>query len=394
MFLKNKKRWILLAIIVLLIVFRLFLPRIVKHEVNKVLANMEGYTGHVEDVDINLYRGAYAINHIVIEETSEDKENIPFFKAGKIDFSVEWAALFDGSIVGEVIVNNADLNFYKKASGEVETGEENDWVQTVKDLMPLKINRLELQNSRVHYIDKYASPNVDIYFKKLYGFVTNLSNSTNSTKTLPSHMEVRSTSIGGGYFKLSGDINALKEIPDFDLNIQFEKVDLTSLNDFIKAYGKFDVEQGNFNFYSEILLINEKLTGYIKPLVQNLEVLDWQAENRSLLGTIYEAVVGITAEVFENQGTDQIGSRVPISGTLEKTEASVWPAIFSLLRNAFIRPLQHRVDQSLKLQGGVSLSGEELTKEEQKQFEKNQRQKEKEEKKKQKEKDGGGFLGL
>ena len=142
MAIKHKKTWIIIGIVLALIIFRLFLPLIIENQVNKTLQNMDGYTGHVEDIDLSLYRGAYAINNIVIEETAEDKENIPFFEAKTIDFSVEWSALFDGAIVGEIEFHNAKLNFYKKASGEVEAGEENDWVETVKELMPLKINRM------------------------------------------------------------------------------------------------------------------------------------------------------------------------------------------------------------------------------------------------------------
>lgn len=392
---RHKKTWLIVGIVLLLIIIRILLPYFIKYEINKMLANLDGYYGHVEDVDLNLYRGAYAIDFIEIYEKEDDRPDIAFFKAETIDFSVEWSALFDGEIVGEVIALNPVLNFYTKPGGEVETGEENDWIATVKEFMPLTINRLEVINGQVNYIDKYSSPQVDLDFSTMYGVVTNLTNATDSVSTLPSNVEVRSKVVGDGEFHLSGRVNALKEIPDFDMDLTIEGVELVKLNDFFKAYAKFDVEEGRFDFYSEVVLINSELKGYVKPIITDIKVLDWKNENESLLGTIYQAVVGLAAEVLESHGEkEQVASKVPISGTLDTTKASVWPAIFSLLKNAFINPLKGKVDQSLKFQGGVSLSGDDLSEEEQKAFEKRQKQEKKEEKKRKKKDKDGGFLGL
>lgn len=393
MHIKHKKTWLILGILALLIIIRILLPIFIENQINKMLANLNGYHGHIEDVDLNLYRGAYSIDSVNIYEESENRPDIAFFTAETMDFSVEWDALFDGEIVGEVVAVNPILNFYLKAGGKVETGKGNDWVETVKNLMPLTINRLEVISGKVRYVDKYSEPEVDLYFNGLHGVVTNLTNATDIGKTLPSSIEVRSGTIGGGKLELNGNLNAIKETPDFDLNISIEGVELVKLNNFFIAYADFDVESGGFDFYSELVLIDGHLDGYIKPLITDIEVLDWQNENESLLGTVYQAIVGLGAEILESHGKkEQVASKVPISGTLDTTKAAVWPAIFSLLGNAFIQPLKSKVDQSLKYQGGVSLSGEQLSKEEQKEFEKRQKREKKEEKNKKK--DEGGFLGL
>ena len=48
------KRWlkILLGVLIVLVAFRLALPYIVLRYANKTLAEMDGYYGHVEDIDI------------------------------------------------------------------------------------------------------------------------------------------------------------------------------------------------------------------------------------------------------------------------------------------------------------------------------------------------------
>jgi len=65
----KKKRYALpIIIILLLIVFRLFLPTIVKSYVNGVLADIPGYHGAVEDIDISLIRGAYVIHNLYLNK--------------------------------------------------------------------------------------------------------------------------------------------------------------------------------------------------------------------------------------------------------------------------------------------------------------------------------------
>ena len=44
------------------------LPSIVKNYVNKELNDLPGYSGSVEDIDIHLLRGAYAIDGLVLKK--------------------------------------------------------------------------------------------------------------------------------------------------------------------------------------------------------------------------------------------------------------------------------------------------------------------------------------
>jgi len=47
-----------MVIILVLVIFRILLRYILLHYANKTLANVPGYYGHVEDIDVSLYRGA------------------------------------------------------------------------------------------------------------------------------------------------------------------------------------------------------------------------------------------------------------------------------------------------------------------------------------------------
>ena len=72
-----------------LIVIRILLPYIVLKVVNNKLAELDGYTGHVRDIDLALIVGSYKIKDIKLEKTG-GKIPVPFFAAEVIDLSVEW----------------------------------------------------------------------------------------------------------------------------------------------------------------------------------------------------------------------------------------------------------------------------------------------------------------
>src|ERR1700741_92621 len=94
----KRKRWKIsvLSIILLLVIARLVMPYFVLKYVNKTLAEIRGYYGHVEDIDIALIRGAYKINDLLIvkvDTITNQRDTTPFFKAPVIDLSVEWKGI-------------------------------------------------------------------------------------------------------------------------------------------------------------------------------------------------------------------------------------------------------------------------------------------------------------
>src|SRR5690606_39605074 len=94
--LKKAPKKILIALgilIIVLILIRIALTYVVKDYVNKELDNIPEYKGSIEDVDINLWRGAYQIQGVKLLKTT-GKIPVPFFSADEIDLSVEWGAIF------------------------------------------------------------------------------------------------------------------------------------------------------------------------------------------------------------------------------------------------------------------------------------------------------------
>jgi len=385
--LKIKKKWIILgSILILLVVGRLMLPYFVTRYVNKVLARIEGYEGSISGVDIHLIRGAYVIHDLELFKVNGN-DKVPFISLPVTDLSVEWQALFKGSIVGEVIFERPKLNFIggdggetKEPGNDTQTGEDVDWTEPIKELMPLQINRFEIQDGTVAFFDFTTKPKVDIHLDSLQVLATNLNNAERQKERLPSSIIASATSVGGGKLNINMNINVLKEIPDLDLNLKFEQVDMKALNDFFIAYSKVDIERGTFNLYSELAVNDAELTGYVKPIAQDIKVVDWKKDKEKPLNLIWQSIVGVVVEFFENQKENQFATKVPLQGNLKDIKSGVWPTIWNVFRNAFVQAFERNTDNTIKFaDSGTKVQQEQVKKEKSPKEERKERRKKKRE---------------
>ncbi|MBA3704532.1 MAG: DUF748 domain-containing protein [Bacteroidetes bacterium] len=345
----KKKRIILASILVLLIIFRIMLPQIVLKYVNKKLAKLTEYFGHVNDIDIALIRGAYVIKDIRIVKLDTNKgkkDTIPFFTSTEIDLSVEWSALLKGRVVGEIELEEPVLNFIKNAhKDENVKADTADFRQLVNDLMPLTINRFQITNGQIHYIDQGSSPSLDISLKNVDVLATNLSNVNDSAKLLPARLDASGQAYEGDFI-MKMNFNALSKMPTFDLNAELKNVNLALLTDFFNAYGNFSIKKGRLSMYIEFAAKEGSFGGYVKPLIKDMEVVKGEGD---LKEQIWESIVSGAAKILENNKTDEIATKVQINGRFDNPDINLWRAVSYVLRNAFINALKPAIDNTINI---------------------------------------------
>lgn len=346
----TKKSRIILIILLVLIIIRLLLPAIVLHYSNKALANIHGYYGHVEDIDISLYRGAYQINNMYLNKVNDKtQKQTDFFKTKNIDLSIEWSALFHGRLVGELIFDSPYLIFTKDKTEISDIKKDtNHFRKILKDFMPLKVNRCEINNGSIHYADKSSNPPFDISFQNVNALAQNLRNVEDKKTLLPSTVNAHATAYGGKA-TLDMKVNVLAEHSTFDLNAEVQNTNLVKLNDFLKAYGNFDVNKGTFSLFTEFAAKGGRYNGYIKPVIKDLDVLGPEDKKDGFLHKIYEGLIGTAGEILENHKENQIATKIPIRGAFGKSHTNTLEAIWELLKNAFIRALIPAIDNKINI---------------------------------------------
>ena len=320
---------------------------------------MEGYYGQVEDIDIALYRGAYQMKYFYLNKVdSATREQTEFLSAAQIDLSVEWSALFQGSLVGELIVESPKLIFTKdKAEISEVASDTTDFRQLLQDFMPLQVNRFEIVNGSIHYTDSTASPIVNLALEQTYVLAENLRNTVQEGEKLPSRVHATAHAYGGTLL-LDMDLDGLAEHPTFDLTAEIEGANLTEFNDFFIAYGKFDISQGTFGLYSEFAADGGNYKGYVKPIIKDLQVLGQEDERDGFFQRVKEGVIDLLGSILENPEEEQVATRTTIEGTFDNTNVRVWEAVWELLKNAFVEALMPSVDHAIDISSPHELGRE------------------------------------
>lgn len=352
---KRKRLRIVLYVLLAVVALRIALPYVLLHFANERLAHMKGYNGHIDDIDLALYRGAYRIEQFHLEKVdSISHDETPFIAATLIDLSVEWKALFDGGLVGELEIEEPRLRFTKDKAEPDEIQKDTAGLgDLLKDFMPLRINRLALHDGRIEYADEGSNPPVDLALTEVEALAKNLSSVADEEKLLPSTVNATAQLYGGATrFNMALDPLSRKSLFDMDLTV--ETMDLTKVNDFFKAYADFDVNKGTLSLYTEIATRDNAFKGYVKPVIKDLDVLGKEDRKDNLLRKLWEGIVGTAGDVLTNPRKDQIATKVVLEGRLDGPDVRTWTAVIQLLRNAFIRALEPAIDREINIASPLS----------------------------------------
>ncbi len=340
-----KKRYIVLIVIAVLIIgFRIALPGIAKKHINKQLDSIEGYYASIEEVRMRLYRGAFQIYGLYIVEEASSDTTIPMVHLPMMEFSIEWRALFDGRVVGEVFMDSPQLNLTRPQSGKEEEVSEYRiaFFETVQELNPIQINTFEVVNARMAYRDPTASPEIDVALENLNILARNLGNVKDPDNALPASVELSATAMGHGALNIDGQLNLLKATPDFDINFKLEKAEIKDFNNLSDHHAGLKAESGLLFFYLEAAAADGKLTGYVKPVIEGLQIEN--DKDDGVLQRLYQGAAQVVTNVFENKKEDQIATRVEIAGDLDNLDTSVFQALINIFRNAFFEAYSRELD--------------------------------------------------
>jgi hypothetical protein len=344
-----RKSLIGLAIVLaVLIGIRAALPSVLLRVVNGKMDQIPEYRGHIDDIDLALFRGAYQVKGIRLDKIAGAARE-PFFSADLVDLSVEWRALLHRSFVGEVELYNPRLNFVvaptKKQS---QTTIDSSWEDRSKEMFPLDINRFEVHGGRIRFRDLTRTPKVDIHLDDIDALAKGLTTHPRKGEALPATFHATGRAMEQAHVRVDLKLDPIAPEPTFDLDAELSDLKLTALNDFLKAYAKVDAEGGTFALYTEMAADNGSFKGYVKPLAKDVKIFSpGKKDEGGVLESLWEATVAGVTGIMKNREKDQVATQIPLSGNFSNPHAGIWPSVGALLRNAFIQALRPNLSHSV-----------------------------------------------
>lgn len=263
-------------------------------------------------------------------------EIAPQFKSVKL-----WAATVDGIHV-DYIHTPAQVGVGKAATRETIRAAD----RAQDPGLQFQVDRLDIVKSNVGFVNRTTTPSYRVFLTDATASLTNLSSLPSGETAVAT---LRGKFMGSGPASAGFKLLPTRPGPDFDLAVQIDETDLPTMNDLLRAHGKFDVVAGHFSLYTELRARNRQVAGYVKPLFQDMEVYDAkQDRNKNLARKAYEAVVGAASKVLQNRPRDEVATRVELSGRLDNPNTSLIATIAGLVENAFFKAILPGFDAQLR----------------------------------------------
>jgi hypothetical protein len=346
---RYKFLWFAGALVALLVAARIALPYVVEDQANKRLMALPEYDGHVTDVDMALWRGAYRLDGIEIVKTGV-KSKTPFFSSRRIDLSVEWRSLLRGSFVATCVLWEPQVNLVQADDKtQSQLGQGVNWKQQLEKSFPFRFNTIRMTDGTVTFRapairteDALKATNVD-------GEITNMTNVIDSEAETFAGFKATGTILGDGTASVNGAANPLKSTPTFDVNLTVKGVQLPKVNPWLREYIKADAEAGEFELYTELAAADGRFRGYAKPIMRNVDIYSSEEPEKNPLKRFWEGIVDLAAKIVEDENTGQVAARIPLKGTIEDPEAGIFETIASVLRNAFVSAFARSLEGSISI---------------------------------------------
>ena len=348
---RNWPRRVLVTVIVVvavLIGIRIALPYIIRNQINVRLQHIPDYRGHVDQVTLSVWRGAYTLQGISINKQNGHEED-PFFLAKYIDFSIAWRDLFHGKIVSDIYVDHGELTLVKGPTPQTSQKETDQrWQSVIEDIFPIDIQHFEIAHGVIRYIDDTKQPRVDVFVKNMEAVATGLQNRPSETKQeFPAQIQVQGDTLGGGRVSLLVQAEPLADKPHFHLSLKLVGVNLEALNQSLQAIANVEVSRGTFELVVEMAGRDGAFQGYVKPFFNDLKFQANEAKKGSIGARLWEKLVSGLAWLVKNRPRDQVATRIPFQGEFGDSQIGMWATIRNLFRHGFVRAFNPVVEGSV-----------------------------------------------
>ena len=325
----------LLFIIGGLIVLRLLLPFICLQGFNWALANKgQAYTGHLEDFDLSLYRGAYQLQGLVLKKRGTDLP--PFLEVKEIDLSIAWRALFHGKILIDADIDSAVVRLIDGAKKENQQyGVEED-KQVQKDfadlVFPISIERLRVTKSAVYFTNYDFKKALPVSLEDVEFRVSDLRTQGMghlspfvAMATLQKHAKLAA----------QGSMDVLSARSQVDMDAQLTEFQINTVNDILRIYIPLDITRGTLDLYSELAMSQGKGNGYVNVFLNDADIISSKQDFISIKHFLFEIIAGVGNLILRNPKDNSLAFHMPFAFTEKKFEADGSYALGSMLRNRF-----------------------------------------------------------
>jgi hypothetical protein len=326
-----------LAVVVVLV--RVLLDPVATRFTRKGLDGMKGFRGDFERVHVTLFGPGYTITHLKLIEDPGGSWKTPVFYADSVHVGVDWRQLLHGRIVAAARVVEPKISVIERGPEKPKTAKRPpDLSRQLQEVLPLELARIEILRGELLYRDLTAPRHPELWVHQLEVAAENLPTRARLTGGRPA------TVSASGVVGRSGDMTLFVSADPFASPLafggRFELVGLrvAELHDFVAPRTDLQAPEGTLDLFAEFTSKNGRIRGGVKPVLKNVEV---RPAKPGVVAKVKAWFADSAVEAASDRvpGRNAVATVTPIEGRVMEPDVQLWPAIFGVVRNAFVEGL-------------------------------------------------------
>ncbi|MDI9571180.1 MAG: DUF748 domain-containing protein [Pseudomonadota bacterium] len=193
----------------------------------------------------------------------------------------------------------------------------------------IRVGRVDLDRGVVDFTDNFIKPNFSARMRNLTGSVAGLS----SEEIARAAVKLRGNLERGSDILIEGRINPLIRRRYADINMKFKDIELSPATPYASKYLGHPILKGKLTFEVSYLVEDGRLNAGHKVFIDQLTLGDHVDSPEAI-----KAPVSLGVSLLKDRH-GQINLDIPVTGSLDDPEFSVWPIVWQIVVNIFTKAL-------------------------------------------------------
>jgi hypothetical protein len=328
---------VLVAVVVLV---RVLLDPIATRVTRKGLDDLKGFRGDFERVHVTLFGPGYTITRLKLTEEPATAKKAPLFYAEKVHVGVAWRQLLHGRLVASARIVEPKISIVERGDKpkKDEPKRAPDLSRQLREVIPFELARLEVVRGELLYRDLTAPRHPELWVHRLELAAENLPTRAKLAGGRPPTLTASGAVAKSGELTMFVTADPFASPLEFGGRFELRGLRVAELHDFIAPKTALQAPKGTLDLFAEFQSKGGRIRGGVKPVLKNVEV-------RPAEPGFFAKVKAWFADTAVETASDRVPGRnavagvVPIEGRLTEPDIQLWPAVFGVVRNAFVEGL-------------------------------------------------------
>lgn len=347
---------ILAVIALLLVVVRFVGSPIVTAVINRKLAALPDYSGHVDAIQLALWRGTIGAKNLELTARGREADG-PVLRVQHASLSLALRPLFSGKLGGRGSVDGAEIlvapgdpadkaedsKEEKERKKEERAAKARHWQDVLRQGFPLEITRFEISGLRIRFVDRTHNPKPELVLQDFHLLATGFGTGPSKNGELSGALTADAAWPGGGTLAVKVIAEPGMAQPHFKATMEVHDLALVPLHDLMLAYANIDVSGGTFEVFVEVNAEAGHYAGYVKPFFRDLKFKAVPDPEKNAVQRVATKVASAVTDLLKNK-EGQVATKAPFEGNFANNNVDLITTIDNLLRNAFVQSLREGLE--------------------------------------------------